>query len=66
MKTEKINIKGMSCMHCIKAVKDELSLLDVNLKKIEIGTVEIEYEENKVSKENLENAIRKAGYEVKE
>ncbi|HKI78545.1 MAG TPA: cation transporter [Ignavibacteriaceae bacterium] len=64
MKTEKINIEGMSCQHCVMAVKNELSKLDLNLKDVQIGSAEIEYDENKVSADEINNAIEEAGYKL--
>jgi copper chaperone len=62
MKTEKIKIKGMSCMHCIKAVEKELSNLSLKIKKVDIGSAEVEYDESLLSKEEIKKAIEEAGY----
>ena len=64
MKNEIIKIEGMSCNHCVMAVKDELSNLDLNVKNVEIGKAEIEYDENKVNRKEIEDAIDEAGYKV--
>ena len=64
MKTEKINIEGMSCQHCVMAVKKELTKLDLTLKDVQIGSAEIEYDENKVSNEDINNAIVEAGFKI--
>ena len=66
MKTEKIEIKGMSCMHCVKAVKDELSKLNINVKNVGVGSVEVEYDEANTKREEILKAITEAGYIVKE
>ena len=65
MKTENIKIEGMSCMHCIKAVKDELSNLPLEVKKVEIGSAEIVYDENKVNKDDIKKAVEDAGYKIR-
>ncbi|HVO75573.1 MAG TPA: cation transporter [Ignavibacteriaceae bacterium] len=62
MKTEKIEIKGMSCMHCVKAVKDELSKLNINVKNVGIGSAEVEYKETDIKREDILKAIKEAGY----
>jgi copper chaperone len=62
MKSEKIQIKGMSCMHCVKAVKDRLSGLNINIKSLEVGSAEIEYNESKVERKEILKAIEEAGY----
>jgi copper chaperone len=63
MKTEKIQIKGMSCMHCVKAVKDELSKLNINVKNVSIGSAEVEYDEANIGREEIFKAIEEAGYD---
>lgn len=64
MRIDKIKIEGMSCLHCVKAVKDELNKLPVETSKVEIGSAEVEYDENKVDKKMLQDAIAKAGYKA--
>lgn len=64
MKQEKLQIEGMSCGHCVMAVKKELAKLPVDVKTVDIGTAEVEYDENKVSKEDLVKAVDEAGYRV--
>ncbi len=66
MKSEKIQIKGMSCMHCVKAVKDELSKLNINVKSVGIGSADIEYDDSNIKREEILKAIKEAGYIVKE
>jgi copper chaperone CopZ len=53
MKSEKIQIKGMSCMHCVKAVKDELSKLNINIKNVGVGSAEVEYDESNLKREKI-------------
>ncbi len=64
MKNEIIKIEGMSCGHCVMAVKKELSKLDLNLKNVQIGSAEVEYDEHKVSYADIEKAIEEAGYSI--
>ncbi|NLW90186.1 MAG: copper chaperone CopZ [Syntrophomonadaceae bacterium] len=66
--TEVLNVEGMSCMHCVNAVKNALSSLtgvgtvDVDLadKKVTVG-----YDQDQVNLEQIKNSIQDAGYEVK-
>ena len=58
------NVNGMSCGHCVIAVEKELAKLDANSIKVEIGTVEVEYDNEKFSEQNIINAIEEAGYKV--
>ena len=61
------NVPEMSCGHCKAAVEGELSKLagversNADLKK---GTVEVSYDEDRVSEEQLKGAIEYAGYAV--
>ena len=63
--TEKnFKISGMSCMHCVMAVKKELSKLDVASIEVEIGFAKIKFDESKVEPSTIERAIAEAGFEV--
>ncbi|MGE5848070.1 MAG: heavy-metal-associated domain-containing protein [Ignavibacteria bacterium] len=66
MKSEKIQIKGMSCMHCVKEVKNKLSKLNINVKNVGIGSAEVEYDDANIKREEILKAIKEAGYIVKE
>lgn len=68
---EKIVMKvdGMSCGHCKAAVEKALKLLDgVQGADADIGakTVTVTYDDGKVSRDVLAEAIAEAGYEVKD
>lgn len=62
---KKLNIEGMSCMHCVKHVKDALSevpgikSVDVNLNG-KYALVEAEG----ASEEAMRSAVADAGYDV--
>jgi len=64
MKSESIKIAGMSCGHCVMAVKKELAKLQLRKAEVTIGQADVEYDETKVSRENLLRAIEEAGYQV--
>jgi len=66
MKTEKFKIEGMSCGHCVMAVRKELSRLPLKIKDVSIGSAEVEYEETKLTSEEIKKAINQAGYPVME
>ena len=61
---KEFKIEGMSCGHCIMAVEKELNKLDIENKKVEIGSVKIEFDPDKVSEEDIKNSIRESGYSV--
>lgn len=66
MKTQTINIEGMTCGHCIMSVKKELSKIDgVTINSVKIGTAEVIITESKVTDEKLRYAVEEAGYSVK-
>ncbi len=64
---EILNVKGMTCNHCVKAVEDEVSELDgvVSAKAdLEKSICEVEFDENLVSIDEIKNIITEIGYEV--
>ena len=64
MTAKKLNIEGMSCEHCVHAVKSELSKLDINVKDVQIGSAEVEYDELKIKENDLKTAVENAGYKL--
>jgi copper chaperone len=46
---KEFKIEGMSCSHCVMAVEKELNRLDIENKKVEIGSAKIEFDPDKVS-----------------
>lgn len=62
-----INVAGMSCGHCVKAVHDALynkegvSCVEVDLEK---NIAEVDFDETRVSLEELENEIEEVGFDV--
>lgn len=62
-----LTVKGMTCMGCVRSVKNVLEPLPgVNNVEItlENGQVAISYDTAKASVEQFRNAINDAGYEV--
>ena len=57
-------INGMSCQHCVMAVKKELQKLNLKNLEVKIGEAVIEFDEDLTSVENVIDAISEAGYEV--
>lgn len=64
MKNETLKIEGMSCSHCVMAVKKQLAMLPVTTLEVGIGSARVEYDENKVTREDLKKAVNEAGYKV--
>jgi copper ion binding protein len=65
MKTQEFIIEGMSCGHCVMAVRKELSRLEnVIVDDVQIGKAKVEFDETKVQQNLIINAIEEAGYKV--
>jgi copper chaperone len=64
MKVESLKIEGMSCNHCVMAVKKELSKLELRLLDVSIGSAKIEYDESKLQPQQIKDAVAEAGYKV--
>ncbi|MDI9558687.1 MAG: heavy-metal-associated domain-containing protein [Syntrophorhabdus sp.] len=60
-----MTIEGMSCQHCVMAVKKALGgvpgILESN---VQIGSAVVKYDESKIRKEDIETKIEDAGYKV--
>lgn len=66
MAQAKLQMEGMSCMHCVKRVKQALDVLEgVSDSDVQVNEATITYDESKVSKKELEAAVQKAGYKVR-
>jgi len=61
---KEINIEGMSCGHCVMAVKKELAKLEIGSINVEIGSAKVEYDPDNVNEEKMIKAIEEAGYKV--
>ena len=65
MKRETLKIEGMSCHHCVMAVKKELSKLEnVKVNDVQIGSADVEFDETKINEKALKAAVEEAGYKV--
>ena len=64
MKTVELQVQGMSCGHCVKAVEQALREVDgVARTEVSVGHARVECEE-RVTREALVAALENAGYEV--
>lgn len=60
-----IQIRGMSCQHCVMNVRKALgTIAGVSGANVELGRADVTYDESMVHKSDIEEAIRAAGYEV--
>ena len=67
MQTVTLNVKGMSCGHCVKAVEGSLGELEgvnqVNV-KLDEAIVDVTYNESQVSLDTIKETIEEQGYDV--
>jgi copper ion binding protein len=65
MKTQEFKIEGMSCGHCVMAIRKELSKLDnVKIDDVQIGKAKVEFDESKTQESLIIKAIEEAGYKL--
>lgn len=57
-------VEGMSCQHCVMAVKKEVQKLDVKFLDVRIGEVIVEFDESYTTHDKIIEAITEAGYKV--
>jgi copper chaperone CopZ len=63
MEQTTIAIQGMSCGHCVAAVKGALHRLDgVEVQDLKIGTATVAYDPDRVTPEEISAAIADEGY----
>lgn len=62
-----LNVEGMSCQHCVKAVTQAVTALDgvsgVDV-SLEEKTAAVDYDADRVSLESIKEAIEAEGYDV--
>jgi copper chaperone len=67
MTTKTLQIEGMSCGHCVKAVTMALQdLPGVEVKDVRVGAATIEADESAVTAAQLAQAIEEAGFTLAE
>ena len=65
MATETITIEGMTCQHCVKAVREALEDLEgVQVDDVQIGSARITYDPDEVERDEIVEAVEDEGYEV--
>ena len=63
MEQTTIAIQGMSCGHCVAAVKGALGQLDgVQVQEVKIGSAQVAYDPQSVTPERIAQAIADEGY----
>lgn len=67
MQNATLNVKGMSCGHCEKAVRNALMELEgVNTVQVHLskGKVDVVYDGGKIDLSKMKEAIEEQGYDV--
>lgn len=62
MTKEKLVIEGMSCNHCVMALKKELTKNDITVIDAGIGFADVEFDESKVNGTKVSEAVTEAGF----
>lgn len=58
-----LTIEGMTCAHCLHAVRGRLEKTPgVHVKSVQIGSAVLEYDPSKTSVDDIEEAIADEGY----
>ena len=58
-----LTIEGMTCEHCVRAVKNRLSQTPgVQVEQVEVGSAVITLDPSRTSLEDVEDAIADEGY----
>lgn len=64
MKKEKLIIEGMTCHHCVMALKKELTDAHISVAEAGIGFAEVEFDEQTLKNEDLTKIVAEAGYKL--
>lgn len=64
MQAETIKIIGMSCDHCVKSIGEAVKKLPVEKYEVKLGSLYIEYNPEKIERNEIINAISESGYDV--
>jgi copper chaperone CopZ len=65
MNTLTLSINGMSCGHCLNAVRQALeSQPGVKVRSVRIGRAELDYDPSRTDPDRISDAITEAGYEA--
>lgn len=63
-----LNVEGMSCNHCVKAIEGSVGALNgIRSVKVDLkaATVDVEYNSQDVSLDKIKEEIEDQGYDVK-
>ena len=66
MITREFKIEGMSCMHCVMAVKNAVKQFNPESLEVEIGHMKITFDETETDDSKISAAVEEEGYKVVE
>ena len=67
MKQQKLEVSGMSCGHCVGAVRQALAAVPgVKVEDVRIGSASVSFDESTTTVGDLVDAVSDAGYEATE
>jgi len=65
MRNVTLNVQGMSCQHCVNSIEGALQEVGANGKvNLKGESVEVSFDEQKVSLDQIKEAIEEQGYDV--
>jgi copper chaperone len=65
MEAVHLNIEGMTCEHCVRAVDGRLRrTAGVQVEKVVVGAVDLRYDKAKISLDEISELISDEGYTV--
>jgi copper chaperone len=63
METLALQIDGMSCQHCVRAVRTALTAVPgVTLESVDVGAAKLTYDPAQTTAEGIAEAVQDAGY----
>jgi copper chaperone len=66
MERVQIEIGGMSCGHCVRAVEQALAGVEgVTVREVAVGRATVEYDPAVTAPERIEGAIEEEGYQAR-
>jgi copper chaperone CopZ len=64
MESMTMRIDGMSCAHCVRAVRDALAdVRGVEVERVDVGEATVRFDPADVRAQQVMDAVRDAGYE---
>jgi copper chaperone len=65
METAHLNIEGMTCEHCVRAIDGRLRKTPgVEVQKVVVGAVDLRYDPQRISMDEISEVISDEGYTV--